>query len=256
MSKTFAGTGIWKMLAIGLTLLVVGVGVFGAMTDFGTEGVFFVLLYVVPALFLLVIATVVTGASAVSLTSERELGNLDFLRGTHLSAAQVIWGKFGAAAITGAKLTLLGALLSGCIAALRMGHRPLSPENAIHVPLALVAAGSAVSVLCVASGLLAAAFAKTNAAGVITSYVVAALILLLVPSVIESVSSTPHWTSIACSLSPPFAFLDFMQGLYEPSGHENSAQTLIVSVGTSLGLTGLEMFLAVIVFRLRWSRED
>src|SRR5262245_7805672 len=252
MLRTALDAGMLKRLAIGLGLIVVAVLLVAGSAGENAAGMF---LFLCPNLVLLLLALIVPGVSTLSLMSERDAGNFDFLRGTLLNPAQVLWGKFWACALLGIALGAAVTAVFACVLVFPTSGPPLQGAGG-DVVLAFLGVAPVLTLLGASTGLLVATMARTTLAAIIASYALLCSILAVVPGAVRALSSTPLGTRVADCLSPIVAYGRLLQALSVRSEEEEAVQGLVISLGVALVLAAAEMLAASILFRRRWNQND
>ncbi len=241
----------WLWLSVSLMFvfgLVATTSVF--MGNMGTEfAAWFV--FLMANVFLVATALIFPGAAAASLSSERELGNLDFLRSTLLTPFQILAGKLG-----GVLAAAGSALIPGCLFfAVLLPFFP--PEDLrLAVPLGLTVAFSflgatvAIAILGSACGLAGAVVSRTTVTATIVAYLLMAGILWLAPYLVFLLIGAPWdcWV-IAGVVSPHIGFVAATVG-YSNGG----LGILLLSLSVAWAISAWLFGFSVDRFRARWMR--
>ena len=191
-------------------------------------------------------ALLLPGPSSSVVTSERELGKLDLLRGTLLTPYKILCGKFLAILFGASGLFILGALYVGFhvpfVYMEKAAHKTggFLNTSVLSVYISFIACVLCVILVSTTSGLLASTLVRRTVPALIFSYVFSIGFLFVLPGFIKFFSDMP--------LSPAFEFFEIFPDNF-------SVFNFLVTVFYSLFVASGQFLLAVLIFR-KWRVLD
>ena len=201
-------------------------------------------------------ALALPGVAASLVSSERELGNVDFLRSTLLESAQILRGKLAAAAASRAVWIGLVFVLLLAMTLVHPGDSQLNRSGPQPWLFTIYFLPSAAAVVGVAgcSGILGGVLGRSGAAALLLGYGCAIAIFFLIPGafgLLAGFTSSEEIAMLGLAFSPLLAYSPLAAGVTEHGVGFVAHVSYVVALMECLVL----FFLAVSRFRDRWMRD-